>query len=65
MSELPMQVRADGLPSAVTIYEVGPRDGLQNEKSVVPSGWRTRLTTLPPPLVITASASRSMECPYA
>ena len=31
-----MTVRADGLPSAVTIYEVGPRDGLQNEKAIVP-----------------------------
>ena len=27
---------AAGLPDRVTIYEVGPRDGLQNEKSVVP-----------------------------
>ncbi len=25
-----------GLPEAVTIYEVGPRDGLQNESAVVP-----------------------------
>ena len=25
-----------GMPGRVTIYEVGPRDGLQNEKSVVP-----------------------------
>jgi hydroxymethylglutaryl-CoA lyase len=25
-----------GLPEAVTIYEVGPRDGLQNESTVVP-----------------------------
>ena len=25
-----------GLPDRVTIYEVGPRDGLQNEKSIVP-----------------------------
>ena len=24
------------LPEKVTIYEVGPRDGLQNEKSMVP-----------------------------
>jgi hydroxymethylglutaryl-CoA lyase len=32
------QVEPDGeLPDRVTIYEVGPRDGLQNEKSVVPS----------------------------
>ena len=36
MTELPMTVRADGLPSAVTIYEVGPRDGLQNEQAIVP-----------------------------
>lgn len=26
------------LPTAVTIYEVGPRDGLQNEKALVPTG---------------------------
>src|SRR6476660_6807353 len=26
------------LPAAVTIYEVGPRDGLQNEKAIVPVG---------------------------
>lgn len=26
----------DGLPERVTIYEVGPRDGLQNEKAIVP-----------------------------
>jgi hydroxymethylglutaryl-CoA lyase len=31
-----MTVRADGLPGHVTIYEVGPRDGLQNEKAIVP-----------------------------
>jgi len=31
----PHVVREDGLPDAVTIYEVGPRDGLQNEKTVV------------------------------
>ncbi len=33
---LPMVVADDTLPSAVTIYEVGPRDGLQNEASIVP-----------------------------
>jgi len=37
MSDLPMTVRADGLPSKVTIYEVGPRDGLQNEQALVPT----------------------------
>lgn len=29
-------IRAVGLPEAVTIYEVGPRDGLQNESAIVP-----------------------------
>ena len=37
MAELPMTVRADGLPERVTIYEVGPRDGLQNESARVPT----------------------------
>ncbi|MET0931762.1 MAG: hydroxymethylglutaryl-CoA lyase [Aeromicrobium sp.] len=32
----PMIVRDPALPSAVTIYEVGPRDGLQNESAIVP-----------------------------
>jgi len=36
MTDLPMTVRADGLPKRVTIYEVGPRDGLQNEQAIVP-----------------------------
>ncbi|SEG80515.1 hydroxymethylglutaryl-CoA lyase [Thermomonospora echinospora] len=29
-------VPLEGLPERVTIYEVGPRDGLQNEKTIVP-----------------------------
>lgn len=33
---LPDRVPAAGLPEQVTIWEVGPRDGLQNEKSIVP-----------------------------
>ena len=36
MSELPMTVRDADLPTEVTIYEVGPRDGLQNESALVP-----------------------------
>jgi hydroxymethylglutaryl-CoA lyase len=32
----PQVVREPGLPERVTIYEVGPRDGLQNESTVVP-----------------------------
>ncbi|WP_151526544.1 hydroxymethylglutaryl-CoA lyase [Serinicoccus kebangsaanensis] len=33
---LPMTEPLPGQPERVTIYEVGPRDGLQNEKAVVP-----------------------------
>ncbi len=32
-----------GLPSAVTIWEVGPRDGLQNESVLVPSAVKAEL----------------------
>jgi hydroxymethylglutaryl-CoA lyase len=34
----PQTVPLDGLPERVTIYEVGPRDGLQNESSIVDVG---------------------------
>jgi len=40
---LPMTVPGDGLPDRVTIYEVGPRDGLQNEKAVVPVAVKAEL----------------------
>ncbi|HYG92862.1 MAG TPA: hydroxymethylglutaryl-CoA lyase [Nocardioides sp.] len=33
-----MVVPEPGLPERVTIYEVGPRDGLQNEQALVPTG---------------------------
>ena len=33
----PQTVSAAGLPGRVTIYEVGPRDGLQNESATVPT----------------------------
>jgi hydroxymethylglutaryl-CoA lyase len=36
----PQVVRGEGLPQRVRIYEVGPRDGLQNEKSVIPVGTK-------------------------
>ncbi|MCG5214197.1 hydroxymethylglutaryl-CoA lyase [Streptosporangium sp. KLBMP 9127] len=36
MMRVPYEVPADGLPERVTIYEVSPRDGLQNESAVVP-----------------------------
>jgi len=32
----PTEVRAVGVPSRVFVYEVGPRDGLQNEQAIVP-----------------------------
>ncbi|RJQ68036.1 hydroxymethylglutaryl-CoA lyase [Pseudonocardiaceae bacterium YIM PH 21723] len=34
---LPMNASLAGLPERITIWEVGPRDGLQNEKSTVPT----------------------------
>ncbi|MEE1753733.1 hydroxymethylglutaryl-CoA lyase [Streptomyces sp. SP18CS02] len=34
---LPMTVPGPGLPARVRVHEVGPRDGLQNEKGVVPT----------------------------
>lgn len=40
MSPLPMVVPEPGLPERVTIYEVGPRDGLQNEKVIVPTATK-------------------------
>ena len=36
MPELPDVVPDPSLPATVTIYEVGPRDGLQNESAIVP-----------------------------
>jgi hydroxymethylglutaryl-CoA lyase len=40
VSALPMVVPEPGLPTSVTIYEVGPRDGLQNEKVAVPTATK-------------------------
>ncbi len=37
MIGLPMNVPAPGLPARVRIHEVGARDGLQNEKTAVPT----------------------------
>ena len=34
----PTVVARPGLPERVRVYEVGPRDGLQNEKALVPTG---------------------------
>ncbi len=43
MTDLPMTVPAEGLPERVTIYEVGPRDGLQNESELVPTEVKAEL----------------------
>lgn len=37
MAELPVRVPLPGLPERVTIWEVGARDGLQNERATVPT----------------------------
>jgi hydroxymethylglutaryl-CoA lyase len=39
----PQVVPDPSLPDRVTIYEVGPRDGLQNEKAVVPTAVKVDL----------------------
>ena len=36
MRGLPQHMPMDGLPARVEVYEVGPRDGLQNESAIVP-----------------------------
>ncbi|MPZ74758.1 MAG: hydroxymethylglutaryl-CoA lyase [Nitriliruptorales bacterium] len=41
----PRVVAGEGLPSRVTIYEVGPRDGLQNEGATVPTAVKTEFIT--------------------
>jgi hydroxymethylglutaryl-CoA lyase len=40
---LPMVVPESGLPPRVTVYEVGPRDGLQNEQRTVPLDVKVEL----------------------
>ena len=43
MTELPMTVPAEGLPDRVRIYEVGPRDGLQNEAGLIDTAVKAEL----------------------
>ena len=43
----PQLVRDPALPERVTIYEVGPRDGLQNEQAIVPVAVSYTHLTLP------------------
>jgi hydroxymethylglutaryl-CoA lyase len=42
---LPMVVPDPTLPARVTIYEVGPRDGLQNEQALVPTAVKAEFVT--------------------
>jgi len=44
-SGLPMRMPEPGLPRRVTIYEVGPRDGLQNEKGIVDTAVKAEFVT--------------------
>ncbi|MFE7224070.1 hydroxymethylglutaryl-CoA lyase [Nocardioides sp. NPDC057577] len=45
MNDLPAVVRHDDLPSRITIYEVGARDGLQNEQTAIDTGVKADLIT--------------------
>ena len=67
---LPQSEPMAGLPSQVTVYEVGPRDGLQNEKGHVPTPVKAefvrRLVAAGLPLVETTSfvpSSARTRCP--
>jgi hydroxymethylglutaryl-CoA lyase len=42
----PVTIGADGLPKQVTIFEVGPRDGLQNEPEFIPTEKKVELVDL-------------------
>ena len=42
---LPLVVSDPTLPERVTIYEVGPRDGLQNEQALVPTVVKAEFVT--------------------
>ena len=53
---LPSVVPEAGLPSAVTVYEVGPRDGLQNESALVP----TDVKAVPPDAVMSKTPATGM-----
>jgi hydroxymethylglutaryl-CoA lyase len=52
----PQVVPLPGLPTHVTVYEVGPRDGLQNEKTVVPVDVKAELIRR-----LVAAGSRTVE----
>ena len=60
-----------GLPSRVTVYEVGPRDGLQNEQRMVPTADKIALinalsqTGLPQIEITSFVNTRNGLTPYA
>ncbi|MCU1494076.1 MAG: hydroxymethylglutaryl-CoA lyase [Acidimicrobiaceae bacterium] len=43
MTGLPQQMALEGVPRSVTIHEVGPRDGLQNETAVLATATKADL----------------------
>ncbi|MFJ9392057.1 hydroxymethylglutaryl-CoA lyase [Nocardioides sp. NPDC101246] len=45
MTDLPAVVPHDDLPNRITIYEVGARDGLQNEQTAIDTGVKADLIT--------------------
>lgn len=63
----PMRVSRSDLPERVTIWEVGPRDGLQNEPGVVPAAVKIelidRLTAAGLPVVEATSFVRPDRVP--
>ena len=45
MTRLPQIEPVGGMPKRVTVYEVGPRDGLQNEATIVPVEVKARFVS--------------------
>ena len=52
----PRRVPAEAMPTAVTVYEVGPRDGLQAETDVIPTAVKSELCAR-----LYAAGSRALE----
>ncbi|WP_223622922.1 hydroxymethylglutaryl-CoA lyase [Microbacterium sp. EST19A] len=52
----PKVIRQDGLPTRVTVFEVGPRDGLQAETDIIPADIKTQLCRR-----LYAAGSRDLE----
>lgn len=52
----PTVIRQDGLPARVTVFEVGPRDGLQAETDIIPADVKVQLCRR-----LYAAGSRDLE----